>query len=336
MSSSGHSQMQAVPASDPFELLGVKLNPDDTLSRPAFPDMPAMSDPDLPIPILSKDVPVNPSRRTWFRVLLPRDRVRGPPGGKLPLVVYFHGGGFILFSAASAVLESLFEDLVLLLPAVVVSVEYRLAPEHRLPAAYDDALEALEVIRTTKDEWISTYADLSNCYLMGGSSGGNIAYHTGLRVATGGLNDLKPLNIRGLILHQPFFGGMKRTESELRLFHDRALPAVVTDLMWELALPIGADRDHEYCNPTTDSNPGLAAMEKVRSLGWRVLVAGSSGDPLIDRQVELVKVMEEKGVSVVSHFIDGHCHGAELSNREGSMILARVIKDFMSVTTMGC
>ncbi|KAI4330903.1 hypothetical protein MLD38_029145 [Melastoma candidum] len=327
MSSAGHSLPQAVPASDPLESIGVKINPDGSLSRPAFPDIPAVSDPDLPVPILSKDVPINPSRGTWFRVLLARDHFLTVPRRKLPLIVFFHGGGFILFSAASAVQGSLFEDLALL-PAVVVSVEYRLAPDHRLPAAYDDALEALEAIRTTKDEWISTYADLSNCYLMGYSSGGNVAYHTGLSVATGNLNDLKPLSIQGLILHQPFFGGTKRTDSELRLFHNRALPVVLTDLMWELSLPIGADRDHQYCNPTTDSNPGLPALEKVGSLGWRVLVTGGSGDPLIDRQVKLTKVMEEKGVSVVGQFFDGHHHGAQFES------LAHVIKDFVYVTTM--
>ncbi|KAI4330834.1 hypothetical protein MLD38_029079 [Melastoma candidum] len=101
----------------------------------------------------------------------------------------------------------------------------------------------------------------------------------------------------------------------------------LTDLMWELSLPICADHDHQYCNPTTDSNPGLAALE-VGSLGWRALVTGGSGDPLIDRQVKLAKVMEEKGVSVVGQFFDGHQHGGRFES------LAYVIKDFVYVTTM--
>lgn len=324
-----------VPALDPFELLHIKLNPDGTLSRPTIPDTPAVSDPCVPAPILSKDIKVNPSRCSWFRILLPRELILGDqPTGKLPLIVFYHGGGFILYSATSSVIDNFFEDMALLLPAVVVSVEYRLAPEHCLPAAYDDALEALEVIRTTKEEWLTTYADLSNCYLMGGSAGATIAYNAGLRIVTGDVDNLKPLNIRGMILHQPFFGGMKRTESELRLFDDKILPLVLTDLMWELALPIGADRNHEYCNPTADDNPGLVALEKVRSLGWKVLVTGCSGDPLIDRQVELVKVLGEKGVSVTSQFSEGYYHGVEVIDRERCKILVQAIKDFMSATTL--
>ncbi|KAM1034357.1 hypothetical protein PS1_038042 [Malus domestica] len=62
-------------------------------------------------------------------------------------------------------------------------VEYRLASEQRLPAAYEDAVETLYFIKTTSDNWLRDYADLSNCYLMGSSPGGNIAYHAGLRAA---------------------------------------------------------------------------------------------------------------------------------------------------------
>ncbi|KAI4324948.1 hypothetical protein MLD38_030389 [Melastoma candidum] len=317
----------------PFQLLGIQLNPDGTLSRPTLPNSPSVSDPNIPVPLLSKDIPVSPSRGTWFRIHLRCDLILGKPREKLPLIVFFHGGGFILFSAASSVQDNFFEDLALLIPAVVVSVDYRLAPEHRLPAAYDDALEALAVIGTTKDEWILTFADLSNCYLMGCSSGGNIAYHVGLRVATGNLDDLKPLNIRGLILHQPFFGGMKRTESELRLFDNRTFPMVVSDLMWELALPVGSDRDHEYCNPTVDSNTGLAALEKVRSLGWKVLVTSGGDDPMVDRHYELVKMLEEKGVWVASRFSEGYLHGFEVHKREWGKILVHIIKDFVSATT---
>ncbi|KAI9076334.1 hypothetical protein K1719_041697 [Acacia pycnantha] len=56
------------------------------------------------------------------------------------------------------------------LSAVIVSVEYRLAPEARLPAAYDDAVEALHWLRTTQEKWISEFSDVSSCFLMGTSA----------------------------------------------------------------------------------------------------------------------------------------------------------------------
>ncbi|KAH0850678.1 hypothetical protein HID58_093577 [Brassica napus] len=48
------------------------------------------------------------------------------------------------------------------LNVVVASPSYRLAPEHRLPAAYVDGLDALRFIRMSEDEWIKSHVDLSN------------------------------------------------------------------------------------------------------------------------------------------------------------------------------
>ncbi|OWM79490.1 hypothetical protein CDL15_Pgr022902 [Punica granatum] len=238
-------------------------------------------DPSLPNTVLSKDIPINPSKGTGMRLFLPRCALDSPSSKKLPLVVYFHGGGFILCGPRNNLLHEFCLDIAGELPAVVASVGYRLAPEHRLPAAYDDAVEALHIIAASSEEWLVQYADLNTCYLIGSSAGANVAYHVGLRLAESH-DSLAPLSIRGLILHQPFFGGTKRTESELREVNDPMLPVGVTDLMWELALSAGANQDHEYCNPTV--NGGSKVLDKIRALGWRYLVTGCRGDPLVDRQ----------------------------------------------------
>ncbi|KAK8655996.1 hypothetical protein V6N13_108558 [Hibiscus sabdariffa] len=65
--------------------------------------------------------------------------------------------------------------------------------------------------------------------------------------------------------------------------NDPVMPPVVSDVMWDLALPIGVDRDHEYSNPTVG---GGLEVEKVKLVGWRVLVNGCDGDPLVERQME--------------------------------------------------
>ncbi|PKI31428.1 hypothetical protein CRG98_048183 [Punica granatum] len=79
--------------------------------------------------------------------------------------------------------------------------------------------------------------------------------------------------------------------------------------MWELALSAGANQDHEYCNPTV--NGGSKVLDKIRALGWRYLVTGCRGDPLVDRQVEAARLLEKKGLTVESHFDDGGFHGVE-------------------------
>ncbi|XP_057446328.1 carboxylesterase 1-like [Lotus japonicus] len=209
--------------------------------------------------------------------------------------------------------------------AVVLSVEYRLAPEHRLPAAYEDTVEALHWIKTNQShDWLINHVDYSNVFLIGSSAGANIAYNAGLRVAAG---DDQISNITGLILVQPYFGGTQRTGSELKLANDPHLSLCNTDMMWVLSLPVGADRDHEYANPTVEDS--LVKLEKIKRLGWRVLVTGCDGDQLMDRQVGLVRLMEKKGVRVVGHFTEGDYHGVQDREPLKAKQLFGVIKDFI-------
>lgn len=294
---------------DPYQFLHIILNPDGTITRlEKIPESPASPDPNPINPVLSKDLTINPSHNTWARIYLPSQALNNPPLSsptKLPLIVFFHGGGFMFYTGASSYFHDYCVNMVETTQSVVVSVNYRLVPEHRLPAAYDDALEALHWIRTSEDPWLTRFADYSNCYLMGESAGGNIAYNAGLRAASE-VNQLEPLRIQGLILLQPFFGGVKRTPSELRLADDTMLAIPVTDLFWEFSLPVGADRDHEFSNPMAES--GSKGFDDIKRLGWKVIVFGSYGDPLVDREVELVKRLEEKGVEASGHFVGEYKH----------------------------
>ncbi|KAL6127068.1 hypothetical protein ACLB2K_075112 [Fragaria x ananassa] len=315
---------------DPYQRLQLARNPDGSITRLyKCPDAPPSSDPKLPTPVLSKDIPINQSNNTWLRLFLPRHVLdHTSPTNKLPLVVYYHGGGFVLLSASSTIFHHFCSNFAADVPVIIASVEYRLAPEHRLPAAYDDAVETLHWIKTSQDDWLRDYADLSNCFLMGSSAGANIAYNAGLRVAAEGGDTLHPLKIRGLILIQPFFGGIRRTSSELRLVNDLILALSVCDLMWELSLPSGADRDHEYCNPMAAGGDSKC-FDQVKALGWRVLVTGSEGDPLVDRQIEMVKMLEEKGVQVVSQFIEGGYHGAQDVEPSKAKPVFELVKPFI-------
>lgn len=159
---------------------------------------------------------------------------------------------------------------------------------------------------------------------MGNSAGATIAYIAGLRALD---VDLKPLRIRGLILRQVFFGGTHRSGSEMRLENDEVIPLSVIDLVWELALPRGVDRDQEYSNLRAEKWVGK--LGRVRELGWRVLVSSNGGDPCVDREKELVELLEEKGVHVVSDFDEQGCHGVEYRDASKAKKLVEVVKHFV-------
>ncbi|CAN1266897.1 Carboxylesterase 1, partial [Linum perenne] len=157
---------------------------DGTLTRlPSEPRTDPSLDPTQPV--LSKDIQINQSKQTFLRLFLP-NQISDSKSERLPLLIYFHGGGFIICWPSSTFFHDYCSNATFQLPAVVASVDYRLAPEHRLPAAFYDCLEAIRWIASRgcdEDPWMRDYADFRNCFLMGNSAGGNVAYHVGLRAA---------------------------------------------------------------------------------------------------------------------------------------------------------
>ncbi|KAK4480851.1 hypothetical protein RD792_011703 [Penstemon davidsonii] len=111
-------------------------------------------------------------------------------------------------------------------------------------------------------------------------------------------------------MNQPYFSGVERTESELRLIEDSYVPLYVNDVLWILALPENANRDHAFCNPL---------IGKVKRLPRC----------MVDRGKNLVKLLESFGVQVVSLIVEGGFHGAELTNVTAAQELYNSIKDFI-------
>ncbi|XP_057528291.1 carboxylesterase 1-like [Amaranthus tricolor] len=167
-----------ISTTDPFEFLGFVLNPDGSLTRNRNPTVPPNTTSSL---AFSKDIPLNPKKKTWIRVYLPNNTK--PRSGKPPIIIFSHGGGFIVGSAAAPDVDSFLSITASQLSMLIVSVEYRLAPEHRLPAAYNHVVEALYWVKEKKDNWVKKFGDFTNCIITGESAGGNIAYTIGVKAS---------------------------------------------------------------------------------------------------------------------------------------------------------
>ncbi|CAN0879254.1 Probable carboxylesterase 15 [Linum grandiflorum] len=133
---------------------------------------------------------------------------------RLPILFYFHGGGFCLGARDWPNFHNCCQRLSSALDVLVVAPDYRLAPEHRLPAAVDDGVAALKWLQLSDDDWLTDGGvDFDRVFVLGDSSGGNIAHHLAVRLRAGSVG-LDTVRVRGYVLMAPFFGGVERTESE--------------------------------------------------------------------------------------------------------------------------
>ena len=116
-------------------------------------------------------------RELPVRVYRPRpDAASGRAAQRLPLVVQFHGGGFVIGTPSQCDWNN--SHLAAHLPAVVVSVDYRLAPEHPLPEPVDDGFDAVTRLVEDAAAW---GIDPDRVAVLGESAGGTIASLVALR-----------------------------------------------------------------------------------------------------------------------------------------------------------
>ncbi|XP_072957560.1 strigolactones hydrolase CXE15-like [Typha angustifolia] len=271
-----------------------------------------------------RDVLYDPAHDLSLRLFKPR--VINADEGKIPLLVYYHGGGFCLGSRTWPNFHSCCLRLASSLHVIVASVDYRLAPEHKLPAAIQDGAASLLFLRDqwASDAWLAEHADPARVFLSGESAGGNITHHMAVQFGPTGLN---PIRIRGSILLMPAFGGVERTKSELECDKDSFLSLEQADQYCRLMLPRGATRDYPVFNPAGPEGPNLEAVET----GPMLLVVAEK-DMLKDREVEYARRMrEEWGKHVEVAEFEGQQHGffAIDSWSEPADEVIRIMKQFM-------
>ncbi|PAN09342.1 hypothetical protein PAHAL_2G015400 [Panicum hallii] len=219
----------------------------------------------------TRDVVIDHGTGVSARLFLPYRAAMA--GRRLPLVVYIHGGSFCTESAFCRTYHGYATSLAANAGALVVSVEYRLAPEHPIPAAYDDAWSALKWVASLADPWLADYADPRRTFLAGDSAGGNIVYHTAARASREGID------IEGAIIVQPYFWGAERLPSEAASDGAGVFPADEVDLLWPFVTAGQAGNDDPRLSPPDEEIASLMCR--------RVLVAVAERDILRERGCRL-------------------------------------------------
>ena len=211
--------------------------------------------------------------------------------GPLPLLVFFHGSGFVMLDLDTH--DDICRRLCAGASCIVVSIDYRLAPEHKFPVAPDDCLAATRWVTANATE---LGGDAARIALAGDSAGGCLAAVTALR-----LRDKSGPPLRGLLLFYPvldypsvptgsylaFGTGFGLTRDAMQWFWDQYL----ADPMWA---------SHPHASPLRAAT--LAGLPSTC-----MLIA--EYDVLRDEGVAFAQRLGEAGIPTVVRSYAGMNHG---------------------------
>jgi acetyl esterase len=218
-------------------------------------------------------------------------RIYTPTGrGPFPILVFFHGGGWVIGNIDSH--DGPCRTLANAVPAVVVSVDYRLAPEHPFPAAADDTYAAAQ--------WAADHAPELNgearrLAVMGDSAGGNLAAVVALMA-----RDREGPKLAKQVLVYPVTDGTFDTVSYRENGNGYFLTRDMMMWFWNQYAPSPVARSHAYASPLRASNlKGVAPAHVITA----------EFDPLRDEGEAYAARLREANVAVQLHRYDGMFHG---------------------------
>ncbi|MEE6138461.1 alpha/beta hydrolase [Mycobacterium sp. 050128] len=221
--------------------------------------------------------------------LLPVRIYQPDAAGPLPILVYAHGGGFVFCGLDSH--DELCRDIANLIPAVVISVDYRLAPEHAWPCAAEDIYDVTYWARRNA---VELGGDPERVLVGGDSAGGNLAAVTAVMA-----RDRGGPALAGQLLLYPVIAADFDTES-YRLFGKGYYnPKAAMRWYWDCYVPSPDDRSHPYVAPLHADLHGLPPAV--------VVVAGH--DPLRDEGLAYCAALHRAGVPTTQLHFEGGIHG---------------------------
>ncbi len=245
-------------------------------SRPqsAGPEVARVEDRAIPGP--GPDVPV--------RIYTPDGR------GPFPILVWFHGGGWVVGDLDTA--DGTARRLTAQTGCVVVSVDYRLAPEARFPAAAEDCYAVTQWVATNA---AGIDADPGRIAVGGDSSGGNLAAVVSLMARDRGVSPPVFQLLVYPVIARDFDTGSYRQNGEGY--------GITRDSMkwyWDLYLTEDADASNPYAAPLLAND--LSGLPPA-------LVITAEFDPLCDEGEAYAQRLQEAGVAVTYSRYDGMIHG---------------------------
>ena len=244
---------------------------------------------------VTDQVIVGPDSELTLRVYLPVGTVPGGgrPGSAPGVLVWFHGGGWVIGDLETA--DGSCRQLCQQAGVAVVSVDYRLAPEHPYPAAFQDAWAATE--------WVAANAavigvDASRMAVGGDSAGGNLAALVAIRARDVGA----PVLQHQLLVYPA---------TDLTMSH----PSIVENgegyfltqeaMAWFMDCYLGADRSH--ADPSRPEVSPLFAGDLAGVAPAHIITA--EFDPLLDEGNAYAAALSKAGVAVDHDTNPGMIHG---------------------------
>lgn len=248
--------------------------------------------------MLARRMPTGPDGRVVTRELAyganpwQRARIyqpaRQPRGRALPVVVYYHGGGWVI--ADLDVYDAAPRMLAEKLNAMVVSVEYRHAPEFRFPAQHEDAVTAYRWVLQNARSW---GGDVGRVALAGESAGGNLAITTAIAAR----NQRLPMP-RHILSVYPIADSSKQLRS--RFVNANAKPLSTPDLAWF---------GYYFSRRPADLQDPRINLVRANLRGLPpVTIVSAQIDPLLSDSLTLTAALRRAGVQVEQRTYAGVTH----------------------------
>ena len=245
--------------------------------RAALTQLMQFAGPETPVGRIEDRTIPGPSSLLNVRVYTP---LEAPGDGVLPGLIYFHGGGLVAGTVATH--DSIARALASAGACRVVSVEYRLAPEHRFPAALDDALAAVEYIGTHARDFGIDNARLGIC---GDSAGGTLAAATAQALARAD----GPVRLALQVLLCPILDNSRMTDSRRELADGYLVDQATLDHDLLHYVPAGTDA----------ANPRISPLRATDLAGLpRTIIHTAEFDPLRDEGRHYFERLAHSGVAV--------------------------------------